>query len=99
MNELTLENKIELCNAINTAIAKGYTVKAGDLVVEYGVIITHDKLVSIHQDIDNSFRYVMHHLPNRRVIAYKIEQELDVLYEPVAAETAALKPDLSRLSP
>ena len=49
METLTLEKSIEICNAINTAIAKGYTVKVKVHWITVGAIISKKRLVFVHR--------------------------------------------------
>jgi hypothetical protein len=86
---LTLEQKIAICNAVNTAIAKGYIVKnEGHPIL--GVIAHKDTLLYIQEIWDNGKKilYAYRDESTSRIVAVK-EVEVDVIYEPGTNLSAA----------
>jgi hypothetical protein len=94
---MTTEENLKLCNDINTAIAKGWTVMASNADDKYtieGAIIYKDSVTVLTFGSRHKFSF------NQRIYAVKrVEVEVDTIYEPVAAKTAASNPDLSNSSP
>jgi len=93
---ITLEKKIEICNAINTAIAKGFTVKTPRRTI-YGANVYDGKLRFITRLLDTPGECnfcVSSTLP--RIVAVKsVDVEVEAIYEPpapVACATAVENP-------
>jgi len=103
---LTLERKIEICNAINTAIAKKFTVKMNNKVID-GMLMLGGKLVALSERTDKPgylMRYGVDDESIKRIVSVKsVDVELDVIYEsvppPIANLSAESNPGLSNPSP
>ena len=93
----TAEKQIEICNAVNTAMIKGWTVKAGggDVV---GVVIHDGKLYGTALTTDGLVGSFPIKETDRIVVVKNVEIEIDVIYEPIA-EVNAEYPDLSNPNP
>jgi hypothetical protein len=71
-------------HAVNQAIASGYTVKVGNVVVD-GATIKNDVLMYFRQHSFNpldGFSLVKFASPHRIVAVMPQEHEVDVIYEP-----------------
>ena len=99
--KFTKEQQIEICNAINTAMARGFTVKAGEHVIEGGAIIHNGALLHMPRLADGEIRLPLTRIPDdgRIVVIQTTEVEVDVIYEPPSFDCAASNPDLSNPSP
>ena len=100
---LTLEQKIEICNAINTAVAKGKTVYVGDTRVVgacHGLctiraIGYYAKLKDTLQEAIVEWNY-----DKTSIRAFiPAETEVDIIYEPPNRINVASSQDLSEPSP
>ena len=100
---LTLEQKIDLCNAVNTAVAKGHAVLHGNQLIE-GMMVRHGRLVvpTAQPDKPGHFIWCGFHGddPTQRIAIVKpAEKEIDVIYEPPSRASVASSQDLSESSP
>jgi len=81
---LTLEQKIALCNAVNTAVAKGHTVKAGKSVI-HGMVIRGGTILYLEERFGekNIMSFRTYSASLRRITIVKpVEIEIDVIYDP-----------------
>jgi len=77
---LTLEKKIEIVNAINTAVAKGHTVKTGGSMMTYGASMHQGSMVYVDRLLENPLHFSMRAIrQDHRIV---IESETEVIYEP-----------------
>ena len=102
---MTLEQKLRICHEVNMAIASGSNVKVNKMDV-IGVVATKCGLIAItkttHKTNEYDLRFCMAQIMqiyDQDRICVTNTVETAVIYNPVAAETAALKPDLSKSSP
>jgi hypothetical protein len=102
-----IETMLQICNAINMAIADGKTVHVGNIEVA-GAIVTKYRLLAIvestcrrmidcpyHNKVLFGFAQFMQISRKHRIIVTE-SKDVEIIYEPVAAETTALKPDLHK---
>jgi hypothetical protein len=87
---LSLQQMTDIMTAANLAIAKGFTVKAGDTVID-GIVINGDtnKLQGIQRRYSQEYRqpdtatYV--NIDRQRIVVIKqAEIEIDELYDPLS---------------
>ena len=85
---LTLEKKLEIVNAVNTAIAEGRKVQIGDFVLANGVLINrYGSLAYVDRLKANPEHYAVLTINENRRIA--ILGEVEVIYEPPPKEIIA----------
>jgi len=98
MIKLSKTQQIEICNAINIAVAKGWTVNveqdSGYPFTIEGAIIRNDDLVGITQLGNYCLK------PEKRIFTTKqVVVEIDEIYKPPITDCAVSYPDLSNPSP
>jgi len=97
MTKFTKEQQISICNAVNTAIAKGWTVNVeqdgGCPFTIQGAIIKDNNLLGVNYN--NSVLK-----PDKRIFTTKkVVIEIEDIYNPPIADTVPSYPDLSNPSP
>ena len=95
---LTLKKQIEICNAVNTAIANGLTVFCGEMQIIHGMTVLHGQLAYFAELINEPNKYFRAcHADYPRIIAVNLKDlEIDVIYDPLNSSGNC---DLSRASP
>jgi len=90
---MTLEQKLRICHEVNTAIARGYTVKIGSTILENGLFVRNNHIVTSIPLHDKPQHCIVVPISTTKRIV--IEDESFVIYDPNSADNL----DLSNSSP
>ena len=82
--EMSLEKKIEICNAVNTAIANGLIVFCGEIQIIHGMTVMHGKIAYFTELINEPNKYIRGcHIDYPRIVAVNLKDlKIDVIYDP-----------------
>jgi len=115
MTALALDKQLEICNAVNAAIAKGKTIKVGEHIID-GIVIEHGRLkgligvskwqdepADMNSDVLSNFYVVKTTVlsieADDRIVAVKAIEIETDVIYEPIADASVVKPDLSNSKP